>query len=51
MILQRRITPQSILEQTLKDKLPIVFAVQNFKGRLVENRVRNGINWLKDNLF
>ena len=51
MILQRRITPQSILEQTLKDKLPIVFAVQNFKGRLVENRVRNGINWLKDNLL
>jgi len=51
MILQRRITPQSILEKTLTDKLPIVFAVQNFKGRLVENRIRQGINWLKDNLL
>ena len=51
MILQRRITPQSILEKTLKDKLPIVFAVQNFKSDLVENRLRQGIHWLKDNLL
>jgi len=51
MILQRRITPQSILEKTLQDKLPIVFAVQNFRSGLVENRIRQGIHWIKDNLI
>jgi len=51
MILQRRITPQSILEKTLNDKLPIVFTVENFKGNLVKNRIRQGIHWLKDNLI
>ncbi len=49
-ILQRRITPQSILEKTIRDKLPIIFSVANLQESLILNRVRQGVRWLKDNL-